>query len=679
MPSPVRPFAKIAERTPLRLVLIIPFVAQILLAVGLTGYFSILSGRAAVNQATRELREEITDRIIDKLTSQLEISRFVVENNANAIQQGFLPSTNLRQLKPYLLNQLQQSRTLTAITISTQEPDYIQIGTEDTATSPAPKFLIEWDKSQGGVAKWQIDSQGNPQSPPQRNPTYDHRQRPWYRNTLQANRLTWSDPFLTILPQQLIISAHQPIYNAQNQVIGVASADLNLKQISYFLNHLEIGKTGKTFIIERNGELIANSSSPVPFAIDPTTQKPVQLKAIHSPDRLIQDTAQHLTTQFPDLNNILSQTSLQFTTPDGQKQFLQIVPYQIKPNINWIIIVVIPEADFTEQIQANTRNTILLCLIASLIAIAFGILTSRWITRPLLQLSQAARAIARGDWKTAIQPQCTTELRTLATAFNEMHHQLQSSHEKLADNTHRLEQKNQQLETLEAELRRQLNLFLHAVSHDLRNPVIGTSMVLNNLSQQAGDTIQIPRKTLQQMQESNQRQLDLINSLIEAHAVETWGITIHPQPIDLNQLAKEAIADLQPLIDKEQAALINQIPLDLPLIDADPLQLIRVYQNLIINAIKHNLPHLTVTLTAQTDKQYIYCSVSDNGNGIALEQQKNLFNPYFRGSYKPRSVGLGLGLYLCQQIIQAHKGEIKVSSQLGEGTTFIFKLPISHE
>ncbi|NJR61251.1 MAG: sensor histidine kinase, partial [Cyanobacteria bacterium CRU_2_1] len=102
-----------------------------------------------------------------------------------------------------------------------------------------------------------------------------------------------------------------------------------------------------------------------------------------------------------------------------------------------------------------------------------------------------------------------------------------------------------------------------------------------------------------------------------------------------------------------------------------------VYQNLIANALKHNPPRLTLTLDAQLEENWIRCTVTDDGIGISSEQCDKLFNPYFRGSQKPKSVGLGLGLYLCQQIIQAHGGEIGVQSQIGEGTTFWFTLPVS--
>ncbi|HEY9300417.1 MAG TPA: hybrid sensor histidine kinase/response regulator [Phormidium sp.] len=257
--------------------------------------------------------------------------------------------------------------------------------------------------------------------------------------------------------------------------------------------------------------------------------------------------------------------------------------------------------------------------------------------------------------------------------------QLQQQNSQLQEEIrHRLsaEEANAQLKALETQLRQQLNVFLHAVSHDLRNPVIGTKMVLNNLTNQVGETIQLPRKVLERMQESNERQLGLINSLIETHAAEVWGLKLNYNPVELRLLVQSALIDLQLMLDKEEVVLCDRISANLPLIKADTLHLVRVYQNLIGNALKHNPPGFCLTLDAQVENEWLRCTVADNGVGISKEQCKNIFDLYFQGSQKRQSVGLGLGLYLCQHIIQAHGGAIGVESELGIGTTFWFTLPL---
>ncbi|WP_341531165.1 PAS domain S-box protein [Nostoc sp. UHCC 0302] len=231
-----------------------------------------------------------------------------------------------------------------------------------------------------------------------------------------------------------------------------------------------------------------------------------------------------------------------------------------------------------------------------------------------------------------------------------------------------------------------LRVFIHAVSHDLRNPVVGTLMVLKNLldskesetgKEFSQSPIPVPRSFLERMIQSSDRQLNLINSLMEAHLGEVQGIVLQRQPLQLHTVVEAAIADLEPLLTQNQATLTNMLTADLPLVNGDATQLWRVFSNLIVNALKHNSPglHLTINATLQRDK--IYCTVSDNGVGISQQQSERLFDLYFRGSNTRNSVSLGLGLYLCKQIINAHGGEIGVISALDAGATFWFTLPIN--
>jgi len=223
----------------------------------------------------------------------------------------------------------------------------------------------------------------------------------------------------------------------------------------------------------------------------------------------------------------------------------------------------------------------------------------------------------------------------------------------------------------------ELRVFFHAVSHDLRNPVLGSLMVLKNLLAHPEENISISRSILERMIQSSDRQLNLINSLMEAHVSEVQGVILQRQAVQLLIVVEAAIADLEPLLTQNQAILTNMVSADLPLVNADPTQLWRVFSNLIVNALKHNPPGLLMTINAIRKDDKMYCTVSDNGVGISQQQSDRLFDLYFRGASIRNSVSLGLGLYLCKQIIHAHGGEIGVNSALDAGATFWFTLPIS--
>ncbi|MDB9314162.1 hybrid sensor histidine kinase/response regulator [Spirulina sp. CS-785/01] len=258
------------------------------------------------------------------------------------------------------------------------------------------------------------------------------------------------------------------------------------------------------------------------------------------------------------------------------------------------------------------------------------------------------------------------------------------NHLKICQLQQKLHQQNQQLQQEirdRTKAENTLRVYLHAVSHDLRNPVVGMSMVLNTLlEKQQNDHLTLPRKTVQRMTKSCDRQLNLINSLVETNEIEIWGVHLDPSLLHLHEFLNPLIADWQPILEKNRATLTNNIPPDLPPIHADGDQLWRVYENLIGNALKHNPPGITINLDAKLeDSQHIIASVSDNGYGIDPQKADTLFELYQRGENTGRTVGLGLGLYLCRQIIVAHGGEMGITNPPQPGSTFWFSLPTLQE
>lgn len=246
------------------------------------------------------------------------------------------------------------------------------------------------------------------------------------------------------------------------------------------------------------------------------------------------------------------------------------------------------------------------------------------------------------------------------------------------ERTAQLQQKMRELE----ELNRLKDVFLHAVSHDLRTPTMGMSMVLNNFLQktQAGDrAVSVPVNILQNMTQSSERQLNLINSLLQVHSNEMQGVEVSTKPFQISQLVREITLELDPLIADNRATLVNRIGDDLPLVRADANQLWRVFENLMTNALKYNRPGLTLTLDAIPEGEWMRCEIGDDGVGMSAEQCDRLFELYYRGGNSRHSTGVGLGLYLCKQIIAAHGGDIGVTSEPGAGSTFWFSLPLAKQ
>lgn len=220
-----------------------------------------------------------------------------------------------------------------------------------------------------------------------------------------------------------------------------------------------------------------------------------------------------------------------------------------------------------------------------------------------------------------------------------------------------------------------LEIYLHAVSHDLRNPVIGMSMILNNLIKNSqGETKEVSRKILQQMANSCDRQLTLIDSLVETRQNDLWGVSLALKPLSLYEIGQQIGQEWELRLKENQATLINNFSPDLPLVNADAHHLWRVFENLLANALKHNPQGIIITLSARLEGNYLWCTIADNGVGISETQRKQLFDRYQRGNNN-NQISLGLGLYLCRQIIHAHGGEIGIMNNDEKGSQFWFTLP----
>ncbi len=241
------------------------------------------------------------------------------------------------------------------------------------------------------------------------------------------------------------------------------------------------------------------------------------------------------------------------------------------------------------------------------------------------------------------------------------------------ERTSELQQKMEELQSLN----QFKDIFLHAFTHDLRTSIMGMSLILKNLQKQDGTSIAVSRSILERMTYSNERQLNLINSLLEDQGNQAQQLNLDYDVVRLSDVAEQVLTELAPVISQNQTTLLNLIPNDLPCLHADPEQLRQVFKQLITNSLKHNPPGLNLTLKASLEANVLRCSIEDDGIGLKSSVCDRLFKLYVRGLDNPHLTGIGLGLYLCRQIISAHQGQIGVTSTPGAGTTFWFTLPLT--
>ncbi len=488
--------AKLSGKVPLRLILVVPFVVQIFAAVGITGWLSLRTGQKSVNDVATQLRSEITARIEQNLRTYLATPHQINQSNASAMSLGQLNVRDMAGWERHFWQQIQIFPSVTAIGIGNEQKEFILV----EKPGDSSLVIIASDESTGyNINTYATNSQAQRLKLLNSTKNYDPRTRHFYKAAVAAGKPTWTKVYRHIAEPTLILSAVQPVLAKNGTLEGVLVSSLRLAEFGNFLHALKIGKTGQTFIMERTGMLVATSTTEKPFRNH--NSKEERLLATESSDALTQATARYLSAYFGDFSKIQTSPQLEFQI-EGKRQFLQVMPVRDGKGLDWLIVVVIPESDFMEQIDANTRTTIILCLLTAAVAILAGILTARWITQPILQLKDAATALADGRFDSEVPLDREDELGILAVAFHRMAVQLRDSFEQLEtrvrSRTAELQQsetrereKALQLENTLQELQRTQSMMIQAekmsslgqlvagVAHEINNPV---NFIHGNLS-----------------------------------------------------------------------------------------------------------------------------------------------------------------------------------------------------
>ncbi len=427
----------IVQKVPLQTALIVPFIFQVCTAVGLTGYLSWQHGQKAVNEVAYQLRQEVTERVKLHLQSYLAVPPLMNSINARAVQFKQLDFNNIEGSEYFLWEQIQLFPSVYATYISNQEGQFISVRRE------LDGHLIAKTVEHAPMREaYILDKTGN-RSQFLEEDVYDPRVRPWYIKTLFSHQPNWSKIY-RFTGGKIGITASILLTDSSGKIRGVIGVDILLSLISDFLKTIEISENGQVFIIEPSGLLVATSTDEAPFVFKNNAPESQRLPATHSRNLLTHATAHYLMQTFKDLRQIQTPQQLEFKL-QGEHKFVQVVPYKDQLGLNWLIVVVVPENDFMEQIHSNTQTTIILCIIALMIALILGILTAKWVTQPILRLNQAAKNIARGNWEKQVQLSRCNELGELAHSFNLMATQLQDSFNSLANQNKKMVSLNDKL------------------------------------------------------------------------------------------------------------------------------------------------------------------------------------------------------------------------------------------
>lgn len=323
------------------------------------------------------------------------------------------------------------------------------------------------------------------------------------------------------------------------------------------------------------------------------------------------------------------------------------------------VILSAPLAPIEDRIMALQKITRFAGLTGIVLATFLSLLFSRTLSRPLLKMNQAAQAMVRGDYSRRVEVKSKDETGLLAESLNSLATELQG---KIAS----LERLNQ--------TRRD---FVANVSHELRTPLSimqgYTEALIDGMAGSEADR----QKYFKNIYEEILRLRRLVTELLDLRKIESGRLEMVAKEVFLPEIAGRIVDKLRTLIEKKKINISQKFTPGLPAVHADPDRMEQVLINLLDNAIRVTPSGGKVEVAVKEYKENLLVSVSDTGPGIAFEEQPLIWERFYKIDKSRVRIGggTGLGLAIVKEIIEAHGGSIRVTSEPGRGSIFTFTIP----
>jgi signal transduction histidine kinase len=339
------------------------------------------------------------------------------------------------------------------------------------------------------------------------------------------------------------------------------------------------------------------------------------------------------------------------------------------------------------------RKLIWQVLVLTLVIIATGLtgvlILAHRISAPVKSLTAAASRISRGDFSVSTTPSSSDEIGDLTRVFNDMVHSLQSREHDLHELNQTLEaQVHARTEELQRGNRRLQELdhlktsLLSNASHELRTPVTSMKVhVTNLLDGVSGPLTQDQSDTLRRVKANIERLRQMIDDLLDLSRFQTGRVTLNTEPVWLNHVIQDVLLTLHHYYSAQKNLSVQvNLPDSLCRVWGDEEKLRQVFTNLMHNAVKFTAAGGVIRITAEkTGDAFVTLCVSDSGCGIPPDELDKIFLPFYRSSNGIHVRGSGLGLSIVKELVELHRGSVRVESAVAKGSRFFVQLPVTSQ
>ena len=303
---------------------------------------------------------------------------------------------------------------------------------------------------------------------------------------------------------------------------------------------------------------------------------------------------------------------------------------------------------------------VLLCLAAvfflvyGILVTALAILFSHLLVRPVDRVRSELHEISSGHSADDLAVKAYTETEQISEEFNKIVTQMRV-----------LDESRQE--------------FVSNVSHELKTPLTSMKVLADSLLMQEEAPVELYKEFMGDIAEEIERENKIITDLLSLVKMDKKAASLNIEPVDINDLLELILKRLRPIASKKNIEMVLESFRPVTA-EVDEGRLTLAFTNLVENAIKYNKENGWVHVSLDADHKFFYVKVMDSGMGIPEESLDYIFERFYRvdKSHSNEIDGTGLGLAIAKSAVLVHKGAIKVSSQLGEGTTFSVRIPLNY-
>ena len=341
----------------------------------------------------------------------------------------------------------------------------------------------------------------------------------------------------------------------------------------------------------------------------------------------------------------------------SEKRFIEMtIPIRSgdSPKVEGVLLVSVSTDSIWDSLDALTGNAWIFTLVYGILVTVLAILLSRLLVRPIQRIIAGLREISSGHSNEDLKVRTYAETAQISEEFNKIVTQMRV-----------LDESRQE--------------FVSNVSHELKTPLTSMKVLADSLLTQEEVPNELYKEFMGDIAEEIERENKIITDLLSLVKMDKKAASLNIEPVDINDLLELILKRLRPIAAKKNIEVVLESFRPVTA-EVDEGRLTLAFTNLVENAIKYNKENGWVHVSLDADHKFFYVKVMDSGQGIPEESLDYIFERFYRvdKSHSSEINGTGLGLAIAKSAVLVHKGAIKVSSELGTGTTFSVRIPLNY-